>query len=73
MAKTVEQQLRKCKRCRMKTLHYRNNKQISWLMHLVLTIFTAGAWLVIFFFVSIIHIFTKPLGGAWTCSQCGRS
>jgi len=38
----------------------------------VLAIFTGGLWLIVWFFLMIWHVLTKPLGGGgWTCSECG--
>lgn len=72
MAKKLEQQIRWCRHCKKKTLHYRNNKQISWILHILLILITGGIWLIVFVGISIIHLFTKPLAGSWTCSQCGQ-
>jgi len=69
MAEKIQQKLMYCKTCGRKTIHIRNTKEMSWLMHLVLTIFTAGFWLIIWFFLLIWHGFTKPMDGAWTCSE----
>ena len=71
MAKTVDQQLRFCKICGQKTMQARNGKRISWLMHLVLAIFTGGLWLIVFTIILFFHILTKPIGGGWTCLTCG--
>lgn len=71
MAVKVEQKMMFCPNEGRQTLHYRNNKEMSWLMHLVLTIFTVGLWLLFWMITAIFHIFTKPIAGKWTCSQCG--
>lgn len=71
MAKVVEQSLAFCQNCNKKTMHYRETKQMSWVVHLILAIITAGLWLVVWAFIMIWHIFTKPIGGKKTCSQCG--
>jgi len=71
MAKKVAENILFCKKCNRKTLQYRNTKEMSWLMHLVLAIFTAGIWLIVWFFIVFWHMLTKPIGGKWTCSQCG--
>jgi len=71
MARKVDEQLRKCKSCGRETIHYKNTKEMSWIMHLVLAIFTAGLWLIVWFLILIWHILTKPIGGRWTCSLCG--
>ncbi|WP_188093930.1 hypothetical protein [Sulfurimonas sp. CVO] len=69
MAEKIQQKLMYCKTCGRKTIHIRNTKEMSWLMHLVLTIFTAGLWLIVWFFLLIWHGFTKPIDGTWTCSE----
>ena len=71
MAHKVEQQMMFCSNEGKPTLHYRNNKEMSWVMHLVLSIFTAGLWLVFWMFTAFFHVLTKPIAGKWTCSQCG--
>lgn len=71
MAKKVAERILFCKKCNRETLQYRNTKEMSWLMHLVLAIFTAGIWLIVWFFIALWHMLTKPIGGKWTCSQCG--
>jgi hypothetical protein len=69
MAEKVQQKLMYCKICGRQTIHIRNTKEMSWLMHLVLTIFTAGLWLIVLFFLLIWHGLTKPIDGKWTCSE----
>jgi hypothetical protein len=72
MATKVAEQIKFCSACHRKTVHYKNSEQISWLMHLVLAIFTCGAWLIIFLFVFLLHPATKLIGDSqWVCSQCG--
>lgn len=71
MAAKIEQSLEFCPQCNRKTVHYRQTKQMSWLAHLVLAIFTAGVWLFIWLFIAMWHGLTKPIGGKKTCSQCG--
>lgn len=72
MAQKVAEQLKSCKSCGRETIHYKNTKEMSWVMHLVLTFFTAGLWLIVWFVTLIWHGLTKPIGGKWTCSQCGN-
>ena len=71
MADKVEQKVRFCPNQGKSTLHYRNNKEINWLMHLVLAIFSVGTWIIGWAFIAIYHVLTKPVAGKWTCSQCG--
>jgi uncharacterized ion transporter superfamily protein YfcC len=75
MATKVAQQMMFCKSCGKQTLHQKNIKEMSWLMHLVLTIFTAGIWLMIWVFILLWHMIAKPasaVANRWVCSQCGR-
>lgn len=71
MAQKVEQQMMFCPNEGKPTLHYRNNKEMSWVMHVVLSIFTGGLWLIFWMFTAFFHVLTKPIAGKWTCSQCG--
>ena len=71
MVDKVEQKVRFCQNDGKHTLHYRNNKEINWLMHLVLAIFTLSIWIIGWAFIAIYHVLTKPVAGKWTCSQCG--
>ena len=70
MAKKVAQQLRHCDNCGRDTLHFKNTKEMSWLMHIGLTIITGGLWLGFWIVTTIYHGLTKPIGVAWTCSVC---
>jgi len=63
MAQKVADSILYCKVCKRETMQYKNTKEMSWLMHLVLAIFTAAIWLIIWFFIAIWHILTKPIGG----------
>ncbi len=71
MAKVIEQSLMFCPNCNKKTMHYKETKKLSWLMHLVLTLITGGLWLAFLFITMIWHVFTKKIGGKRTCSNCG--
>ena len=71
MADKVEQKVRFCPNQGKSTLHYRNNKEINWLMHLVLAIFSLSLWIIGWAVIAIYHVLTKPVAGKWTCSQCG--
>ena len=75
MATKVAQQMMFCKSCGKQTKKKKNIKEMSWLMHLVLTIFTAGIWLMIWVFILLWHMIAKPasaVANRWVCSQCGR-
>lgn len=70
MAKVIEQTLKHCKKCSKQTIHHRaNNKTglLMFLVHLVLTIATAGVWLVL---VIIWALLNAKIGG-WSCKECG--
>jgi len=71
MADKVQQKVKFCPNDGRSTLHYRNNKEIDWLMHLVLAIFSFGIWIIGWAVIAIYHVLTKPIAGKWTCSQCG--
>ncbi len=71
MAKAIEQTIKQCKKCSKKTVHNRTiNKTglIMFLVHLVLTVLTAGVWLVV---VVLWLLLNKKIGG-WLCAECGR-
>lgn len=74
MAEKVAQRIIFCKNCNRDTIHFKNTKEINWLMHFVLAVFTMGLWLIVFFLMIINKILSTPLTGSnekWTCSQCG--
>ena len=71
MAKALEETLKFCKHCQRKTKHQRTYSKtglVAFLVHLVLTIFTAGAWLVL---LVLWKLLTTKVGG-WTCAECGK-
>lgn len=75
MGNNVKQNVMRCGRCNRPTLHYKNTRQMSWLMHFVLAFFTGGAWLIFWFFTAMYHTIAKPvtaLANRWTCSTCGN-
>ena len=49
MAEKVAQRIIFCKNCNRDTIHFKNTKEINWLMHFVLAVFTMGLWLIVFF------------------------
>jgi len=71
MAAVVEQTLAVCSRCGRETIHSRNGTQMNWLMHLVLTLFTAGLWLPVFALALLFRVLFQPVGG-WRCMTCGK-
>lgn len=75
MAKVVAQKMMYCRNCGQTTLHQKNTKQMSWLMHLVLTVITAGFWAVFWVLSFLWHMIAKPVtavANRWICSQCGK-
>ena len=71
MGKAIEETLKKCKRCKKKTIHVRNTNKAGFVMiliHVVLVIITAGIWLIP---LIIWHLLNKNIGG-WTCQECGK-
>ncbi len=69
MAKYIEEQLKKCRKCGTTTKHVRNNSKSSsfmLLLHVVLTIATAGVWLLL---IVVWKILNAQIGG-WKCSEC---
>ena len=75
MAKVVAQKVKSCGCCGTQTLHLKNAKRMSWLMHLFLTICTFSLWLWIWLLLLIWHTFAKPLtamSNRWVCSKCGH-
>nr|WP_193988608.1 hypothetical protein [Lelliottia steviae] len=69
MPAIIEEKLMKCSRCSKTTKHHRNSSKSSGFMlliHLILTIATAGIWLLL---VIVWKIINKPIGG-WKCSIC---
>jgi hypothetical protein len=67
----VEEKLKHCKRCGKVTKHHRNNTKSSGFMllvHVALTLLTAGVWLGL---LIIVKILDSRIGG-WSCSECGN-
>ncbi len=75
MAIKIIEEMMYCRKCNKNTLHRKNSKQMSWLMHLFLTVITAGAWLIIWLLILGYHAISKAttaLGNSWICSECGN-
>ena len=71
MTKALEEKIKYCRRCGRKTVHVRNYNKTSpimWLLHLILTVATGGAWLIL---LLIWMLLNKKIGG-WTCRDCGK-
>lgn len=60
-----------CERCQKDVLIRR--PRLGCAAHVLLTFFTAGAWLLIYLVYRILETaLTLPLGsGGWRCTQCG--
>lgn len=68
--KTVKQELRHCEKCGHATLHHKNSKKINWLLHIFLTIITAGLWVVPFVLIVLLSMNVWD-SSKWTCHVCG--
>lgn len=71
MAKAIEQTIKDCKRCSKKTVHHRASSKtglIMFLVHIVLTIVTAGVWLVLL----LVWMLLNTKIGGWSCQECGK-
>ncbi|KON79399.1 hypothetical protein PA01_12710 [Azoarcus sp. PA01] len=53
-----------CKACGKRTVVFR--KGTNHVLHLILTILTAGVWLIVWFGVSVKF-------GGWRCTECGST
>lgn len=74
MATKVLEEMKYCMHCDRETLHRKNSKQMSWLMHLFLTVITFGLWLIVWIFIVLWHMINKSataIGNNWICSNCG--
>ncbi|KIM05737.1 MAG: hypothetical protein KU28_09560 [Sulfurovum sp. PC08-66] len=75
MASYVMEKVLYCDKCGHDTLHRKNAKKMSWLLHLFLAVITAGIWLIVWGLLFTWHIFNKSmtsLAESWTCSNCGN-
>ena len=73
MASYILEEMVHCKNCGHDTLHRKNAKKMSWLMHLFLTVITAGLWLIVWGILFLWHIINKyltSLVNSWNCSKC---
>ncbi len=60
-----------CKNCQTNVRAERMKKTPNHILHLLLSIFTAGLWLPVWLLI-ILNFDTNPLRG-FTCSECGSS
>jgi len=75
MASVVLEKMMHCDKCGHDTLHKKNAKKMSWITHILLSIFTAGLWLPIWGILFTWHIINKSatsVANSWTCSICGN-
>lgn len=68
--KTIKQELKPCKQCERQTLHQKNSSNINWLLHIFLTIVTAGLWIIPFLLIVFLgmNVWDRE---KWVCSVCG--
>lgn len=60
----MEQSAFDCPRCRTQVMASR--KTTNHVLHLLLTMFTCGAWVIVWFLASL-------RCGGWRCTRCGES
>ena len=65
MSKKVENSKRKCAGCDKTTTHARTVTTMSWLVHIIMTVITAGTWL---FVVAALLVF-KSGPTDWVCTN----
>lgn len=71
MGNVVEEKLMKCRKCKKKTKHQRNNSKTGLLMmlvHIGLIAVTAGVWLI----VLVVWMLLNAKIGGWRCEGCGK-
>ena len=61
---SMEQCQMYCKGCQRAVLAQR--PKVNHILHLLLSILTAGIWIIVWILVSALHL------GGWKCSGCGR-
>ncbi|EOX4447594.1 hypothetical protein ACK6W9_002553 [Vibrio alginolyticus] len=69
MPQAIEETIKHCKKCNKLTKHMRSYHKtglIMFLVHICLTIVTAGVWLVL---LIIWMLLNKKIGG-WKCQEC---
>lgn len=65
MSKKIESSKKKCIACDSNTTHTRTVTKLNWLLHVVLALVTAGAWLLVVVFLMLF----KSAPTAWECSN----
>jgi len=74
MASVVLEKMMSCDKCQHDTLHRKNAKKMRWIMHILLTVITAGLWLFVLVLLFVLHVINKTatsVTNSWTCSVCG--
>lgn len=51
----IIQEIKHCKSCGCLTLYQKNATRINWLMHVILLVITAGAWLPFLILILLFH------------------
>ena len=75
MASILLEEMMSCAQCGHDTLHRKNAKKMSWILHIILSVVTMGGWLIIWGLLFLWHIINKTgtaLANSWTCSNCGN-
>ena len=75
MATKIIEEMKHCEKCGIDTIHRKNSKQMSWLMHLFLVVITFGVWIIIWILILLWHTINKSvtaIGNRWVCSKCGK-
>lgn len=47
MASVLLEEMMHCEQCGHDTLHRKNAKKMSWILHIILSVVTMGGWLII--------------------------
>ncbi len=74
MGAVVRQEIKYCETCGHDTVHIKSGQKMNWVLHIILTVITAGLWLIVWFFIFIYHMIMdvgKDMASRWTCSKCG--
>ena len=75
MASILLEEMKYCEKCRHDTLHRKNAKKMSWILHILLSIVTVGGWFIVWGILFLWHILNKSttaLANSWTCNNCGN-
>ncbi len=75
MASVLLEEIKFCEQCAHDTLHRKNAKKMSWILHIILTVVTLGFWGFVWAALFVWHMLNKSvtsLANSWTCSNCGN-